>query len=111
MTGAHVAHGDELPWRPSPSPGVSWKKLYFDPATGESAVLLRFEPGAEYEAHRHPGGEEYLVLEGSLEDGPHSYGAGTFVRHAPGSVHLPRSAAGCLLFVRLPQPIEPSAAD
>ena len=95
-----------LPWRPTPYAGVEWKKLRFDPASGESAVLLRFQPGARYGRHRHPAGEQYLVLEGSLEDGGRTWGAGAFVRHAPGSVHAPASAAGCLLFVTLPAPIE-----
>ena len=55
---------------------------------------------------RHPQGEQYYVLEGSLEDGGRSYGAGTFVHHAPDSVHRPISAEGCLLLVTLPHPIE-----
>ncbi len=97
---------DEIPWRASPHSGVEWKKLHFDPATGESAVLLRFAPGASYGAHIHPGGEEYLVLEGELEDGGKSRGPGTYVRHPPGSRHCPRSATGCVVFVRLPRPIE-----
>ena len=95
-----------LPWRESPYVGVRWKKLFFDADSGRSAVLLRFEPGAAYGAHRHPAGEEYLVLEGSLEDGGRSYGKGTYVRHAPGSVHRPTSSEGCLLFVTLAEPIE-----
>jgi len=96
-----------LAWRDTPCAGVAWKKLDFDPATGASAVLLRFEPGASYDAHRHPLGEQYLVLEGTLEDGAKSYGPMTYVRHAPGSSHQPRSRDGCLLFVLLPKPIEP----
>lgn len=96
----------ELPWRESPYAGVRWKKLSFDTATGQSCVLLRFEPGATYGSHRHPGGEEYLVLEGSLEDGGKTYGTGTYVHHPPGSVHRPESRQGCLLFVTLPEPIE-----
>jgi anti-sigma factor ChrR (cupin superfamily) len=103
--GLHV-QTDTLPWRESPYPGVSWKKLHHDAGSGDSAVLLRFEPGASYGTHRHPGGEQYLVLEGSLEDGGRRYGKGTYVRHPPGSVHRPRSADGCLLFVTLPRPIE-----
>lgn len=95
-----------LPWRPTPYAGVQWKKLRYDADTGQSAVLLKFEPGAGYGAHRHPGGEEYIVLEGSLEDGGRTYGAGTYVHHPPGSVHRPASRDGCLLFVRLPRPIE-----
>ncbi|MCA8960069.1 MAG: cupin domain-containing protein [Planctomycetes bacterium] len=101
-----VVDSDALPWRESPSPGVAWKKLFFDRESGESAVLLRFEPGASYAAHRHPGGEEYLVLEGALEDGGQSYGPGTYVRHPEGSAHRPRSSTGCLVFVRLSHPIE-----
>jgi anti-sigma factor ChrR (cupin superfamily) len=98
--------GASLPWRDTPCAGVRWKKLYYDAASGESAVLLQFAPGAIYDAHRHPEGEHYLVLEGDLEDGGKSYGALTYVRHAPGSVHRPRSKNGALVFVTLQQPIE-----
>lgn len=97
---------DALPWRDSPHEGVQWKKLSFDPETGRSAVLLRFEPGASYGGHRHPEGEQYLVLEGSLEDGGSTHGAGTYVNHPRGSVHRPSSKEGCLLFVTLGRPIE-----
>ena len=97
---------DALPWRESPYAGVTWKKLRFDRETGESAVLLRFEAGASYGTHRHPEGEEYIVLEGELRDGGTSYGPGTYVYHPPGSVHRPYSDSGCTVFVRLPRPIE-----
>jgi anti-sigma factor ChrR (cupin superfamily) len=103
---SEIADGASLPWRDTPCPGVRWKKLYFDPASGESAVLLRFEPGASYDAHRHPAGEQYLVLEGELEDGGTTYGPLSYVRHEPGSAHRPRSAGGCLLFVTLREPID-----
>ena len=98
---------DALPWRRSPHAGVEWKKLHYDAASGASAVLLRFEPGASYGAHGHPAGEQYWVLEGSIEEGSRSYEAGTYIYHPPGSRHRPRSAAGCLLLVLLPKPIEP----
>ena len=98
---------NSLPWRDSPHEGVEWKKLFYDPKSGQSAVLLRFEPGAAYGVHRHPAGEEYLVLEGSLEDGGSTHQAGTYVRHPAGSVHRPRSREGCLLWVKLGEPIEP----
>jgi anti-sigma factor ChrR (cupin superfamily) len=97
---------ETLPWRDTPYAGVRWKKLFFDRESGRAAVLLKFDPGAAYGSHRHPAGETYLVLEGSLEDGGRTYGRGTYVYHPPGSVHKPRSAAGCLLFVTSPRPIE-----
>ncbi len=108
MTTDRSAYSDShaLPWRPTPCAGVEWKKLRHDPATGASAVLLRFAPGASYAAHRHPAGEQYLVLSGSLEDGGRTWGEGAYVFHPPGSVHRPASSAGCLLFVVLPAPIE-----
>ena len=97
---------EQLPWRETPHAGVRWKKLHYDAATGHSSVLLEFAPGASYGAHRHPAGEQYLVLEGSVVDGGETWGAGSYVRHPPGSVHRPRSDEGCLLFVTLPKPIE-----
>ena len=98
-----------LPWRDSPSPGVRWKKIHFDGRA--SVVLLEFEPGASYAAHRHPAGEEYWVISGTLIDGGKTVGAGTWVSHPPSSVHVPRSEDGCLLLVRLEAPIEPVASD
>ena len=103
--------GEKLPWRESPYAGVRWKKLHFDEATGQSAVLLKFDPGSSYGAHVHPEGEEYLVLEGSLEDGGERHGPGTYVHHPPGSTHRPASKEGCVLFVRLPRPIELLESD
>jgi anti-sigma factor ChrR (cupin superfamily) len=100
-----------LEWRDTPCAGVRWKKLHFDSATGESAVLLRFEPGASYDAHRHPRGEQYLVLEGELDDGGRRYGPMTYVHHAPGSAHRPTSPTGALVFVVLAAPIEPLSAS
>jgi len=95
----------ELPWRETPHSGVRWKKVSFD---GEaSVVLLDFAPGASYEAHRHPGGESYFVISGSLRDGGRTYGEGTWVVHPPGSTHKPSSPEGCRLLVLLAAPIEP----
>jgi len=95
-----------LEWRETAYPGIEWKKLRFDPEGGSSAVLLHFEAGAAYGAHRHPAGEEYYVLEGELEDGGNRYGAGSYVYHPPGSSHRPSSPSGCLIFVCLPESIQ-----
>ncbi|MGA1202624.1 MAG: cupin domain-containing protein [Planctomycetota bacterium] len=100
-----VAVGADLRWRASPHEGVEWKKLHFDGQ--RSVVLLRFAPGACYGAHRHPRGEEYFVLEGSLLDGGEVHRAGTWIAHPPGSAHRPSSPEGCVLLVRLDAPIDP----
>ena len=106
MSRSVVQSSADLPWRDTPFAGVRWKKLHFDAQSGRSAVLLSFAPGSSYGPHRHPGVEQYLVLEGTLEDGGASYGAGTFVHHPAGSAHRPSSKAGCLLYITLDRPIE-----
>lgn len=97
----------KMPWRPFPeAPGVSFRVLKTHrPGTGVT-LMLRFEPGAHYPAHRHPAGEEYFVLDGELTDGPRTYGAGTYVWHEPGSVHAPRSGPGATVLVFLTEGIE-----
>lgn len=106
MSDSVYVRWDDLAWRDTPHAGVRWKKLHFSGPGRGSAVLLEFEPGASYGAHRHPQGEEYLVLRGSLEDGGRTWEAGSYVNHPPGSSHRPSSREGCLLFVTLPEPIE-----
>jgi anti-sigma factor ChrR (cupin superfamily) len=93
-------------WSETAFPGVLWKALHHDPVSGRSAYFLRLEAGASYPMHRHPEGEDYLVVEGSVQDGAALRQAGTYVHHPGGSAHRLASAGGSLLFVSLAAPIE-----
>jgi quercetin dioxygenase-like cupin family protein len=96
-----------VPWRAFPdAEGVEYKVLRRHAAAGGLTLLLRFAPGADYPAHRHPAGEEYFVLEGSLEDGARTYRAGDYVYYPPGSAHHPASREGSTLLVVLPAAVE-----
>jgi len=95
-----------LPWTETAYPGVRWKALHHDPVSGRSTFLLRLEPGTSYPVHRHPEWEDYLVVEGSVQDGGAVREAGTFVHHPGGSAHRLVSAKGCVLFVSLAAPVE-----
>lgn len=96
-----------LPWRDfSDAPGVRYKVLRQHAGRRGITLLLHFDPGAQYPAHRHPEGEEYYVLEGTLLDGGDEYGPHTFVYQRPGSAHRPTSRTGCTLLVSLPAHIE-----
>lgn len=98
---------DAMEWRGfDEAPGVSFKVLKRHPPGNGATLLLRFEPGSAYPAHRHVDGEEYLVLSGRLRDGAKTYGEGTYVYHPPGSVHRPRSDTGATLLVFVPGGIE-----
>lgn len=92
------------PWQPSPMAGV-WRKPLAreDAERGHATSVVRYDAGARFSRHEHPGGEEILVLDGVFSDEHGDFGAGTYFRNPPGSAHAPFSAGGCTLFVKLHQ--------
>jgi anti-sigma factor ChrR (cupin superfamily) len=95
---------DELPWVASPQAGVERRPL--DRIGGEVAratSLVRYAPASAFPPHEHALGEEFLVLDGIFSDERGDYRAGTYVRNPPGSHHSPRTAPGCMIFVKLRQ--------
>jgi anti-sigma factor ChrR (cupin superfamily) len=102
-----IVRADAKPWKGFPEvPGVEYKVLRKHPEGGGLTLLLRFSKGVHYPTHRHPGGEEYYMLDGTLRDGGRTYGRDAFVWHPPGSIHTPSSPDGCELIVVLPKAIE-----
>lgn len=91
-------------WVASPQAGV--ERVMLDRLGGEQAratSIVRYAPASCFPPHRHPEGEEILVLSGTFsEDGVH-YPAGWYLRNPPGSSHRPSSREGALLFVKLRQ--------
>ena len=95
---------NQQPWEPSPKPGVWRKPLAREEAEqGHATSLVKFEPGASFHSHDHPGGEEILVLDGLFSDETGDYPAGTYCRNPKGFQHAPFSREGCLLLVKLHQ--------
>jgi len=91
-----------LPWDPSPAPGVERRRI--ERTGGEVARLtsiVRYAPGSRFPAHRHGGGEEYLVLSGTFSDEHGDHGTGSYVRNGVGSRHSPHTAEGCTILVKL----------
>jgi anti-sigma factor ChrR (cupin superfamily) len=91
----------DLPWEPSPAPGVERRLLVRNEGRGIATSIVRYAPGASYPAHTHSGGEEILVLDGTFADENGTYPAGTYLRNPPGSRHHPYSPDGCVIFVKL----------
>jgi anti-sigma factor ChrR (cupin superfamily) len=85
-------------WEPGKDAGSSYLPLY--QRGSERVALVRFAPGTHLGRHRHAGGEEVLVLEGTLADDLGSYPKGTWVRNPPGSEHAPFSDGGCLFYLK-----------
>ena len=98
-----IQTGDQE-WIPSPAGGVLRKPLAREEAErGHATSIVRYEPGASFNRHEHPLGEEILVLEGVFSDETGDYGKGTYLRNPPGSGHAPFSREGCVLLVKLHQ--------
>ncbi len=99
-----VIHTEAQNWRPSPMPGVWRKPLAREEAErGHATSIVRYDPGAAFSRHEHPGGEEILVLDGVFSDEHGDFGPGTYFRNPPGSGHAPFSRQGCELLVKLHQ--------
>ena len=97
-----VVDSTALPWHPSPCAQVHRRLLERDGGeVARATSVVRYAPGARFDAHLHELGEEILVLDGTLSDDAGNYGPGTYLKNPPGSRHAPYSDEGCLLFVKL----------
>lgn len=91
-------------WQAAPqAPIRRWQLEREAPESGQVTSLVEYLPGARFPVHRHPAGEEILVLEGVFSDDSGNYAAGSYLRSPAGSEHAPFSEPGCLIFVKLNQ--------
>jgi len=99
-----VMHGQSLPWEPSPMPGVDRRRLdRINADQDRVTTIVRYAPNSHFSEHVHPGGEEFIVLEGVFEDDYGDWPAGSYIRNPPQSKHTPGSTLGCTIFVKLCQ--------
>jgi len=85
-------------FRPGLVAGLSVLPLHT--AVNENVALVRWAPGTRFTPHRHWGGEEIFVIEGTFADEHGSYPAGTWLRSPHLSEHKPYSDEGCLIYVK-----------
>lgn len=98
-----VRPGDQQ-WLDAPqAPVKRWPLEREAPESGEVTSLVEYLPGAQFPEHRHPNGEEILVLSGVFSDEGGDYPAGSYLRSPAGSRHSPFSQPGCVIFVKLNQ--------
>lgn len=97
-----LVHAASLAWVPSPARGVERRMLFrIGTEKARATSIVRYAPGSRFARHGHPGGEEFLVLEGTFQDETGDFPVGTYVRNPPGSGHAPGSDTGCTIFVKL----------
>ncbi|WP_298672508.1 cupin domain-containing protein [uncultured Sphingomonas sp.] len=99
-----VVHAGAMSWVPSPAKGVERRMLFrIGEEKARATSIVRYAPGSRFARHEHPGGEEFLVLEGTFQDETGDFPTGTYVRNPPWTGHAPGSASGCTIFVKLGQ--------
>ena len=86
------------PWFPGLVKGLEVMPLHS--FRGENVALVRWQPGTQFQRHRHMGGEEIFVVSGIFADEAGIYPQGTWLRNPAGSVHEPFSEAGCTIYVK-----------
>ncbi|OJY63088.1 MAG: cupin [Sphingobium sp. 66-54] len=97
-----LVHAATLDWVPSPAKGVERRMLFrIGEEKARATSIVRYAPGSHFARHGHPGGEEFLVLEGTFQDEIGDFPVGTYVRNPPGTGHAPGSEDGCIIFVKL----------
>ena len=82
-------------------PGMSWHKISYNKENGGNGTyVLKMEPGAKSLPHEHKGFEEFLMLDGELNDPDGKiFKKGDFVSFKPGSQHSSYTKNGCLVLV------------
>jgi len=99
-----VVRHDDTDWTPSPMAGVHRKMLdRVGDEVARATTIVRFEPNAEFPAHTHDRGEEFLVLDGVFEDEHGAFPAGSYIRNPPTSHHAPSAPEGATILVKLHQ--------
>jgi anti-sigma factor ChrR (cupin superfamily) len=86
-------------WRRGLVPGLQVMPLHsFE---SQHTALVRWAPQTYFSPHRHYGGEEILVLEGTFSDEHGDYPALSWLRSPHLSEHKPFSQEGCLILVKV----------
>lgn len=97
-----LVHAGGADWIPSPMKGVDRRMLFrIGEEKARATSIVRYAAGSSFSRHGHPGGEEFLVLDGIFQDESGDFPVGTYVRNPPGTGHAPRSDGGCTILVKL----------
>ena len=92
-------HGNAEGWSGGATNGIQQLELHqFE---NEHVCLQRWQPNTKFQAHQHHGGQEILVLQGTLLDEHGEYPKGTWVRMEHLSEHEPFTKDdGALIYVK-----------
>ena len=108
----YIVRNNEKEWQPLIEKGIHYESisvisLHYDEVKKRSTtILLKFEPGAKYPYHNHPGGEELFVLKGEaiLEDV--TLNEGDYLYTPVNFKHSVTTKTGCIMLFVVPEEVE-----
>jgi anti-sigma factor ChrR (cupin superfamily) len=87
--------------------GISVISLRFDETKQRSTtILLKFDPGASYPYHNHPGGEQIFVLTGEVIIENTTLAQGDYLYTPENFKHSVTTRTGCTLLLVIPEEVE-----
>ncbi len=108
----YIVRNKEKEWQPLIEKGVHYQgisviSLRYDEARQRSTtILLKFEPGATYPYHNHPGGEEIFVLSGEAILENITLSEGDFLYTPVNFKHSVTTDTGCTMLFVVPEEVE-----
>lgn len=108
----YIVNTNTQEWQPLIEKGIHYegifvKSLHFNEDKQRSTtILLKFEAGAMYPYHNHPGGEELLVLEGSALIEGATLKAGDYLFTPVNFKHSVKTSTGCTILFVIPEEVE-----
>ena len=108
----YIVRNNKKEWQPLIEKGIHYEGIsviplrYDEVKERSTTILLKFQPGATYPYHNHPGGEEIFVLTGeailenvTLSEGDYLYTPVNFK-------HSVTTKTGCTMLFVIPEEVE-----
>lgn len=108
----HIVQTALNDWKPLKEEGVETNGIYFkmlrydDKQKRPPSFLLKFDEGASYPYHNHPGGEEAYVLEGEVYFNDAKLSKGDYLHTPAGFKHSVKTDSGCVILFIVPEEVE-----
>lgn len=108
----YITSTTNIAWKPLVEEGINTSGIfvkilrYDEEQMRASSIILKFEPGAKYPYHNHPGGEELFVLKGECQVNDQLLKAGDYLFTPAGFKHAVKSENGCELLFIIPEEVQ-----
>ncbi|MCT1533153.1 cupin domain-containing protein [Sphingobacterium daejeonense] len=110
--GKYMVSTSMIEWKPLleenvDTRGISYKVLLYDEDNQRpKSFILKFEEGASYPLHNHPGGEEAFILEGEVFFNGVKLIKGDYLYTPKNYKHSVKSETGCQILFMVPEEVE-----